>query len=99
MTNLRRHRKNSCRHNKEANLKCPMPECANLMRSDNLKGHLLGKHKMSDKSEIQKYIDMAKRLSGRGVDGNGRARRMSRRDSISDSVTLIDEMDNDVFMD
>lgn len=92
LSNLRRHLRSSRRHNRKAGLKCPLPECNRLMRSDNLKGHLQNKHKMSDESERQRYIEYAKRSSAVAVDGNGSARRTSRRESTSsDSMTLVDE--------
>ena len=92
-SNYRRHLRTSRRHDKKAGLKCPMLECAkrSSMRSDNLKGHLQNRHKMSEESERLKYIELAKRSSATAVDGNGRSRRTSRRESISDSATLIDE--------
>ena len=92
-SNYRRHLRTSRRHDKKAGLQCPMPECSKrrTMRSDNLRGHLQGKHKMSDGSERQKYIEFAKRASATAVDGNGSSRRTSGRESISDSATLIDE--------
>ena len=93
LSNYRRHLRTSRRHNSKGGLKCPMPECAEKkpMRSDNLKGHLQNKHKMSDEPERERYIETAKRSSAMAVDGNGRSRRTSRRESITDPVTLIDE--------
>ena len=78
-----------------------MPECVNndSMRSDNLKGHLQGKHKMSEESERKKHIDFAKRMSAMAVGGNERSRRRLRRESISDSMTVIDEVADGVCMD
>ena len=95
ISNLRRHIRTSRRHDKKAGLKCPMPECANnkTMRSDNLKGHLQNKHRMSDEAERQRYIEIAKRLSAMAVDSSvsRRSRRSSGRDSIPDSVTLVED--------
>ena len=99
MSNYRRHIRTSRRHNRKAGVKCPMPECAknSPMRSDNLKGHLQNKHKMNSDVERQRYIDMAKE-SAMAADSHVRSRRTSRRDSTTDSMTLIDEGDDDVFM-
>ena len=93
ISNLRRHLRTSRRHDRKAGLKCPMPECAKntSMRSDNLKGHLQNKHKMSSDVERQKYIDIA-RESAMAVESGGRSsRRTPRRESTTDSMTLIDE--------
>ena len=45
-TNLQRHLRASLRHNRDAGLKCPLPECSMrpLMRRDNLGPHLQRKH-------------------------------------------------------
>ena len=91
-SNYRRHLKNSRRHNKDAGLKCPMPGCENKnsQRSDNLGPHLQNFHKIASKSERQNIIKATK-LSAKRLDSNGRPRRMSRRESMTDSMTLVDE--------
>ena len=92
LTNYRRHLRSSRRHDRKAGLRCPLPECNHVMRSDNLRSHLQGKHKISDEQERHMYIEMAKKTSAVAVDGNGRTRRNSRRQSSSSgSVTLVDD--------
>lgn len=78
-SNLQRHLRTSPRHNKNAGLKCPLPECRmrRPMRSDNLGPHLQKFHKMSSSSDRQIVIDESKFSAGR-VDSNGIARRRSR---------------------
>ena len=80
MSNLRRHRRESPRHNENHGVKCPRPECQDKrrMRSDNLKKHLLDFHKMSDlpPDELQGIIDRCKaeaKVRGHG-DGTHRCR-------------------------
>lgn len=78
-SNLQRHLRTSPRHNTNAGLKCPLPECRMRprMRSDNLRQHLQRAHKMSSASERQVIIDES-RSSARRVDRNGIARPRSR---------------------
>lgn len=92
MSNLQRHLKNHPRHNKGAGLKCPMPGCEKKkrQRSDNLGPHLRNFHGITSKSERQDIVTATKQLAGR-LDSNGRPRRRSRRESTSDSVTLVDD--------
>ena len=65
-SNYLRHLRESPRHNSNAGLKCPLPECAERrsMRSDNLGTHLQRVHKMSLKSERQSIIQISKHYSG-----------------------------------
>ena len=92
MSNLQRHLNETLRHNKNAGLKCPMPGCEkkNRQRSDNLGPHLQNFHGIISKSERQNIIKATKRSEGR-LDCNGKSRRRSRRQSTSDSGTLVDE--------
>lgn len=78
-SNFRRHQRTSPRHNKNAGLKCPRPECRMKppMRSDNLGPHLKKRHRMSS-SERSVAIDQS-RLSARRVDDDGIDRHRSRR--------------------
>lgn len=78
-SNLQRHLRTSPRHNTNAGLKCPLPECRvrPSMRSDNLGPHLKKIHKMLSSSERQVIIDES-RLLARRVNSDGIARRMSR---------------------
>ena len=61
-SNLRRHLRESPRHNKNVGLRCPQPECRTRrpMRSDNLKSHLLLTHTIASASERQKILDECK---------------------------------------
>lgn len=71
-SNYLRHIRESPRHNPNAGLECPLPECRNRkrMRSDNLDPHLTKVHRMSSKPDRQKVIAQSK-LSARGVDSGG----------------------------
>lgn len=78
-SNYHRHLRTSRRHNKNAGLKCPLPECRMRapMRSDNLGPHLQKKHKMSQ-SERQALVEETRR-SARRANSEGKSRRQSRR--------------------
>lgn len=78
-SNLQRHLRTSKRHNTNAGLKCPLPECRvrASMRSDNLGPHLKSIHKILSSSKRQIIINES-RLLARRVDSDGIARRMSR---------------------
>ena len=64
-SNYQRHLRESPRHNRNAGLKCPMPECANrnFMRSDNLRRHLKKVHRISSESERQSIIQISTKYS------------------------------------
>ena len=61
-----RHLRESPTHNRDAGLKCPMPECAkgNFMRSHNLRPHLRRVHRILSESEKQSIIQISKKYSG-----------------------------------
>lgn len=77
-SNLQRHVREFHRHNSNAGVKCPQPECLmrRPMRSDNLGPHLLKRHKMSA-TEIKR---IKSRLSARKMNSGGTARRRSERE-------------------
>lgn len=53
-SNLTRHWRTSPKHNTDAGLKCPEPDCpAGPMRADNLGPHLRRKHKLTALSELE----------------------------------------------
>lgn len=78
-SNLRRHFRETPRHNSTFGLKCPMSECErkNRMRSDNLGMHLQNVHKMSSKSDRQCIIDQCKELLAERADSFRKPRRRS----------------------
>lgn len=80
MSNLQRHLRTSLRHNKQGNLKCPLPECETKgpMRSDNMGPHLQNFHNMSSKSARRKVIEECK-LSAKGGDSTSKSRRRSHK--------------------
>ena len=57
-SNYERHLRESLRHNPNAGLECPLPECRNRkrMRFDNLDPHLKKVHRISSKSDRQNII-------------------------------------------
>lgn len=78
MSNLQRHLRTSLRHNKQGNLKCPLPECETKgpMRSDNMGPHLQNFHNMSSKSARQSIIDQCKcKSSAKRGDSTSKSRR------------------------
>lgn len=79
-SNWRRHFRDTPRHNSTFGLKCPMLGCEskNSMRSDNLKGHLQGVHKMTSPSERQSVIEQCK-LSAKGGGSIRKTRRRSHK--------------------
>ena len=66
-SNLLRHLRTTKRHNIDAGLKCPQPECRTRrsMRSDNLKPHLKKVHPELSSSKRQDIIDESKSLARR----------------------------------
>ena len=79
-SNYQRHLRTSPRHNKNAGLKCPMPQCRMRppKRSDNLGPHLLNFHKITSSSKRQNIIETC-RSSAVRVDSDGVPRRRPRR--------------------
>ncbi len=77
-SNFRRHLRETPRHNKNAGLRCPQPECRTRrpMRSDNLKPHLMNIHRITSASERQRILDEC-RSSVKRTDHNGDSGRKS----------------------
>lgn len=70
-SNLQRHLRTARRHNKDAGLKCPEPECVTRrpMRSDNLGQHLWKYHRKST-PERRAIMDESRSLARRHSYGN-----------------------------
>ena len=79
-SNYQRHLRTSPRHNRNAGLKCPMPECRmkGPKRSDNLSPHLLNFHKITSLSERDRIVEEVRSSAAR-VDSDGVPRRKSRQ--------------------
>lgn len=79
-SNLRRHFRETRRHNKNAGLKCLQPECHTRppMRQDNLEPHLLKVHKMSSPEERREAKEKSRLLAPK-MDSDGTLRRRPRR--------------------
>ena len=86
-SNYQRHLRETRRHNKEAGLKCPLPDCDTKppMRSDNLAPHLRKQHGMS---QIQAQATATEcKVSARRAKSHTAPRRRSRRKQKATSTS------------